>query len=67
MNDLKIDQTAVITVMQKHPGQAFAKIKADFMQIVIKAALVQTGGNVKDAAKQLGISRDTMYVWMNKK
>lgn len=67
MQNQVIDKDAVISALQKHPGDAFVKLKSDFMALAIQTTLAETGGNVKKAAKKLGITRNTIYVWMDKK
>lgn len=66
MQNQVIDKDAVIAALKKHPRDAFANLKADFMSLAIQVTLDETGGNVTEAAKRLGITRNTIYIWMSK-
>lgn len=66
MQNHVIDKDAVIAALQKHPGDAFTSLKGEFMSLAIKTTLAETNGNVMEAAKRLGITRNTIYIWMSK-
>ena len=66
MENLVINQDAVKTALKNHPGNAFAVLKGEFMELAIKTTLEQTNGNIHAAARKLGITRNTIYIWMNK-
>lgn len=62
-----VDKDVVIAALKEHPGDAFAKLKREFMALVLKTALDETNGNIKEASTRLGITRKTFYTWMSKK
>lgn len=66
MKNTVIDQNAVLEALQDHPGEAFELLKKSFMKMALRTALDQNGGNIMAAARQLGITRNTMYIWLEK-
>lgn len=66
MKNTVIDRNAVLQALQDHPGEAFELLKKDFMKVALQTALDQNQGNIMAASRQLGITRNTMYIWLEK-
>lgn len=66
MKNTVIDQNAVLQALQDYPREAFEILKKDFMKMVLQTALDQNQGNIMAASRQLGITRNTMYIWLEK-
>ena len=66
MKNTVIDQNAVLQALQDHPGEAFELLKKDLMKVALQTALDQNQGNIMAASRQLGITRNTMYIWLEK-